>query len=313
MSPAISNRARAALIIPLLVAFVAAAAVPPKRQTVHGQVPSGASRLQPLGRLPGPKRLELAIVLPLRNQVALSNLLAELYDPKHPNFHRFLTPEQFVAQFGPSEENYEAVAEFAKSHGLSIVARHPNRVLLDISGTVAELERALHVNLRLYQHPTEARTFYAPDTEPSLDLATPVLGISGLDNFELPRPMGRKAVPFERSRPTPYSTGTGPRGTLLGKDFRNAYASGVSLDGTGEAVGLFEMDGYYAADITAYESLAGLPFVPLTNVLLNSYSGAAGQYNDEVALDIEMAVAMAPGLSRVIVYEGTVANDILNR
>src|SRR5262249_10840360 len=99
----------------------------------------------------------------------------------------------------------------------------------------------------------------------------------------------------------------------LGLDFRKMYAPGVALDGTGEAIGLFQLDGYYTTDITAYESLAGLPNVPLTNVLLNSFSGAPGAHNDEVALDIAMAISMAPGLSKVIVYEGTQPNDILNR
>jgi len=48
----------------------------------------------------------------------------------------------------------------------------------------------------------------------------------------------------------------------------------VALDGTGQAVGLLEFDGYFASDIYAYEKLAGLPNVPLTNVLVNGYSGA---------------------------------------
>jgi hypothetical protein len=65
-----------------------------------------------------------------------------------------------------------------------------------------------------------------------------------------------------------------------------------------------ELDGYYASDITNYEHQAGLTNVPLQNVLIDSFSGNPGGNNDEVALDIEMAIAMAPGLSQVIVYEG---------
>ena len=110
-----------------------------------------------------------------------------------------------------------------------------------------------------------------------------------------------------------YTTGSGPVGYLIGKDFRAAYAPGVSLDGSGESVGIFSLDGYYASDITAYENQAGLPNVQLTNVLLNGFSGAAGGNNFETALDITMAISMAPGLSKVIVYEGKIPNDILNR
>ena len=87
----------------------------------------------------------------------------------------------------------------------------------------------------------------------------------------------------------------------------------MDLNGAGQAVGLFELDGYYPNDVAAYASLAGLPNVPLTNVLLNGFSGNPGANNVEVVLDIDMAVAMAPGLSKVIVYQGRVPNDVLNR
>ena len=114
---------------------------------------------------------------------------------------------------------------------------------------------------------------------------------------------------------TAYATGSGPRGNFIGKDFRAAYAPGVSLDGSGQAIGLFELDGYFPSDITAYERLAALPNVTLSNVLVDGIRGNPSGNNDEVALDIDMAICMAPGISRVIVYEGnaTLPNDILNR
>ena len=85
------------------------------------------------------------------------------------------------------------------------------------------------------------------------------------------------------------------------------------MDGSGQVLGLFELDGYYASDITTYETLAKLPAVPLNNVLLDSFSGNPGENNLEVALDIEMSVSIAPGLSEIIVYEGTQPNDVLNQ
>jgi uncharacterized repeat protein (TIGR01451 family) len=90
----------------------------------------------------------------------------------------------------------------------------------------------------------------------------------------------------------------------------------VAANGLGQTVGLLEFDGYYANDITSYESQAGLPNVQLTNVLLDGFNGTPGSGNIEVALDIEVAIAMAPGLSQVIVYEAGPSgfpNDILNR
>ncbi len=203
---------------------------------------------------------------------------------------------------------------FANANGLRVIAAHPNRTLVDVSGSVGDIERTFHVKMQVYRHPNEARTFHAPDAEPSLDLAVPVLAINGLDDFVLPRPMNLRKTSFKQvAKATPYASGAGPRGTFIGRDFRAAYAPGVSLDGAGQAVGLLAFDGYYPSDILAYENLAGLPHVTLTNVLVNDFSGLPGANNFEVALDIEMAISMAPGLAKVIVYEGRNGNDILNR
>ena len=70
---------------------------------------------------------------------------------------------------------------------------------------------------------------------------------------------------------------------------------------------------YFTNDIGIYERKTGLPNVPVTNVLVDDYTNAPGYGDLEVSLDIEMAIAMAPGLSQVLVYEGTTPNDILNQ
>ena len=286
-------------------------------QRLHEQVPAVAASLAPLGRVPSSQRLSFAIGLPLRNQGALSNLLKQIYDPASPNFHHYLTPEQFTEQFGPTVQDYEAVAAFARTNGLTILVRHPNRTLLDVEGSVADIEKALHVRMNNYQHPEESRTFYAPDADPSLDLAVPLAGISGLDNYSRPRPR-LIATPLVNAKNATPNTGSGLSGTYLGKDFRAAYAPDTTLTGAGQSVGLLQFDGYTASDITYYETAAGLPNVTLTNVLLDGFGGSpTGNGGEvEVSLDIEMSISMAPGLSNVIVYmAGPFGNwhDILNR
>ena len=288
-----------------------------ERQMLHGHVPSAVRHLQPRGRLSGTDRLNLVFALPLRNRDALDRLLRDLYDPASPSYQRYLTPSQFAEQFGPTPQDYAAVAAYAKANGLKVTGTHPNRTLLDVSGTVADIERAFRVQMHVYQHPTEGRTFYAPDAEPSLDLSVPILTVGGLDNFSLPRPAGLRLRPLDQSPgPVPGVAGSGPRGFLMGRDFRAAYAQGVSLDGAGQVLGLMEMDGYYTNDVLAYENLAGLPNVPITNVLVSGFNGRPGLENAEVALDIDMALCMAPGLSKIIVYQNSLLGspyDVLNR
>ena len=88
-------------------------------------------------------------------------------------------------------------------------------------------------------------------------------------------------------------------------DIKKAYnLTGVTSNGDGQVLGLFQLDGYTLSDIRAYQSAFGLPSVPLQNVLVDGYSGAAGDGSIEVSLDIELQSALAPGAKKIIVYEG---------
>ena len=121
-----------------------------------GHVPPAVNHFQAVERLPGTNRLHLAIGLPLRNQGVLTDFLQQLYDPASPQFRHYLTTEQFTERFGPTTQDYEAVINFAKTHGLEMTRTHPNRVVLDVSGTVEDIEKAFHVAMHVYQHPKEA-------------------------------------------------------------------------------------------------------------------------------------------------------------
>src|SRR5208283_65851 len=130
-----------------------------------------------------------------------------------------------------------------------------------------DIEKTFHVMMRVYQHPAEARTFYAPDVEPSLDLDIPVLGINGLENFYLPRRANFKMAdePSAEFKKQPDDSGvityagSGPSGNYIGSDFRNAYAPGVTLDGTGQTNGIVILGNAYSANsIYIYETNAHL-------------------------------------------------------
>ena len=269
--------------------------------------------LKASGRLPASTPIDFTIGLPWRNREVLTNLLHDLYDPANPAFHHYLTPQEFADEFGPDTNDYETLAAFIQSNGLVLTHRHPDRMLLDVAGPASIVEKLMHVHFFVYHHPTEARDFFAPDTDPSLNAPVQVLDISRLDNFSRPSSYLQMETNVYAGGPTPYG-GSGIAGLYQGYDFRDAYMPHVTLTGSGQTVGLFEMDGYVTNDITAYETAAGLPNVPLKNVFLNSITNnVAGANAMEVTLDIDMAIAMAPGISNVIVYEGTNTADILDQ
>jgi subtilase family serine protease len=276
-------------------------------RVLPGHVPAAAALWQRLGRVPGTNSLRFAISLPLRHSEELTNLLHRLYDPAGPDYHRYLTSAQFTEQFGPTAQQYQTVMQFAESSGLEIVAARDSRMLLDVRGKASDVEKAFHVTLWRYQHPTEARQFYAPDVEPTVDAGLPILDIVGLGDYAVPRPM-LHAKPVKKKPVT--ASGSESGGYYLGSDFRNAYVPGVSLTGAGQMVGLLELDSYYNSNIVAYETLAGLPNVPLVNVNVTNANATPGSAIIEVSLDIEMAIAMAPGLAAVVVFEAGSDTDV---
>jgi autotransporter-associated beta strand protein len=305
--------ARAAFLI-LLLFTLAGTGRAVGRQVLHGNRPAVVSQLRALHDLATTNRLQLAIGLPLRNQAALTNLLADLYDPTSPNFHHFLTAAQFTEQFGPSAQDYQAVIAFAETNGFTVTGTHPNRMVLDVSARAPDVEKAFHLILRVYAHPKENRDFYAPDTDPQLDLAVPILHISGLNNYIVPRALNHERPRLAQTAQATPASGSGPSGTFVGKDFRAAYVPGVTLDGTGQSVALVQFAGYYASDISAYETAYGLPNVPLVNVLLNGIGSiTVNAGGAEPALDIEMTISMATNLTQVITYYGSSADTIMSR
>ena len=283
---------------------------------LHGHVPASAvANLSAASRLAATNQISLAIGLSLRNTTALTNLMGQIYDSASPKYRQYLTPEEFTAQFGPTEQEYQAVKNFAAANGLTVTATHANRMLIEVRGSAANVEVAFNVRLNKYPHPNESRQFFAPDTEPSVPSALAVLDVTGLSDF--PRPTPR--IKLGGSTSTAPKTGSGPGGLLMGYDYRNAYVPGTTLTGAGQKVAFVQFDGYFASDIALYAQQTGLPMPSLTNILINGFSGiptlTGGE--GEVTLDIQMTMSMAPNLDMMLVYEGDPfnfsPNAVLNR
>ena len=300
----------------LMVSFVAPARAlaqghPLLTRHVRDVVANGQAVL--LGRLSASQSLPLTIALPLRNQAGLSELLEQIYNPNNPSYHHFLSVEAFTDQFGPTQENYDTVVQFAEANGFTVTGTAPNRMIVDITGSVANIERAFHVTMGVYQHPTENRTFYATEQEPTPDLPFPIWHITGLDNFSIPHPASLRRNPASKS----HRTGSGPDDYFIGSDMRTAYYGNGALDGSGQSVGLLEFGGYNTQDVENYFDSLGQPLdTEIVGISTDGSSLRCGQGCDdtEQALDLEETISMAPGLSEVRVYVANESDvDIFNR
>jgi subtilase family serine protease len=276
-----------------------------------------------MAMLPSEQHLSLALNLPVANQAELDALLTDLYDPTSPNYHHYLSVDQYTARFAPTQSDYDAVVSWAKENGFTVTATAPNRRLVDVDGSVEVVNRALHLTMGSYKHPTENRQFFAPDREPTFDLPVRLLQVTGLDNFRLPHTHLKRGDATTAASPIAHLTGSGPSGEYLPKDMRAAYYGSGPLTGAGQTIGIFSFDGYKSADVTLYKTSTGMTFsTPITNVLVAGYSGVcdAGDGSGtstcddgEQVLDIVNAIGMAPGISQIIFYEGSSATNILNR
>ncbi|MGC9940816.1 MAG: S53 family serine peptidase [Verrucomicrobiota bacterium] len=307
-------------LVGVLLSFALPALEADGLKQVHGGYLPEVSKLSPTGLLPATNQLRLALSLPLRDREGLEKFVAQVSDPNSPNYRHYLTPDEFAARFGPTEQDYQAVKDFAHKNQLAVTATYGNRLVVDVIGPVAAVEKAFNVTLRTYRHPTEAREFFAPDTGPTVDAALPLADVSGLNNFRRPHSMHPKHK-MERISSENGSSPDG-NGAIFGDDFRNAYASGTKLTGAGQSIALFEWDGSYPNAVAEYAAATGggRTNIVIQYVLLDGFNGVPtlGIYSGEpeVDMDIEMAMAMAPGLSRIVVIEGDPSSynpiDILN-
>jgi subtilase family serine protease len=277
------------------------------RQPLRHHVPDEATASALLGDLSPTAQLKLGVSLPLRNQAELEQLIRDLSDPQSPRYRHYLSPSQFAQSFGPTAGQIQALKSFAQAQGLAFLPPEANRLLAHLEGSSAQVNRAFHTRLRRYRHP-EGGEFYAPETEPSVDLDLPLLHVAGLDSLARPHNDHVLSPPFSpgarNAQGFAPASGSGAGGNYLGKDLRSVYLPCSSLNGSGQSVALFELDGYYSSDLSSYAGADGIGLPTVQAVPLDSFNGSPGSENIEVALDIEMAMGMAPGLSEIVVYEG---------
>ena len=274
-------------------------------EVVKGTVPL-------VGHLPSNQTMDITFILQQRNQEELQQFLKDVYDPSSPVYRQFLTVDQFTAKYGPSSDDYETVKAFAKANGFKILSTSRNRMNLRVRGTVDVIEKALNVKMNVYQHPTEARTFFGPDREPSLDMPVRLWAVGSMDTYSTPKRMYTKHD-LNAAQPdgviSDATTGSCPSKSFCGSDMRAAYYGGTALTGAGQYVGLFEFIGTDLVDLTTYYTNAGQTNnVPVTLTSVDTQSTLCKEPScddTEQTLDMTQALGMAPGLSGLTMWIGT--------
>ncbi|HVS06635.1 MAG TPA: S53 family peptidase [Candidatus Dormibacteraeota bacterium] len=260
----------------------------------------GLDRSVRLGPADPTRKLTIGVSLALRNQAALQSFIAGVSDRKSPNYGHYLSPDQFAAAYGPTQAQVQQVVDYLHSHGLAVTATSSNRTLVDATGSLATVQAAFGVTISNWHDGAQNRDFYGNDTQPVLPttLASYVVGIAGLNNH----------YPLQRLGPAPRAPpGGGPAGGYTPNDLKKAYdvtpLASAGYNGSGQPLGLFELDGFRQSNITTYDTDYGLGSPAPSVVRVDGGSGPLGNGEVEVELDIEVMHALAPA-APITVWEG---------
>jgi uncharacterized protein (TIGR03437 family) len=240
-------------------------------------------------------------------QAALDQLLAEQQNPTSPNYHKWLTPEEYADRFSISANDLSKVNAWLTSQGFQITRTARGRNWITFSGSAGQVKSAFHTEIHRYN--VNGGAHYANSTEPSIPaaLAGMVSGVRGLSDFKM-RPRLRKAM-APRLTSSRGQHNIGPADFAAIYDVAPLYAAGV--DGTGQKIAVVGQTAIKLSDITAFRTNSSLPAINLQQVLAGSNPGISGDDLPEADLDIEWSSAVAKNATIVYVYSGDVWTSAL--
>ncbi len=241
------------------------------------------------GKAPADKEVTVTVILKRKTPLDLPALGG-----------RHLSREEFNATYGASEAAIDRVKAFAAAHGLTVVDSSPERRRVFLRGTVAQLERAFGVQLQEWEEGN--RRFHAltgdisvPDT-----VLNEVEAVLGLDDRPIARPHIRFRSPIRNANPNASSTSFTP------PQIAQIYNFPTGVNGAGQCIGLIELGGgFETSDVQTYFQQLGIPAPTVVAVPVdggqNVPGGDPNGADGEVALDIQVAGAIAPG-AKIAVY-----------
>ncbi len=212
-------------------------------------------------------------------QAALNSFLTELQDRNSPNYHQWLTPEQYAARFGLSQSDMSKIGVWLQSQGFTVLKVARGRNVIIFSGTASQIESAFNTEIHRYNVNGDMHIANATPVQIPAALNGVIVSIRGLHNFRF-KPMYVRATPGPHPHYTTTIDGTtdyflapGDVATLY--DINALYSSSPAIDGTGQQLAIIGQTDVYLADINDFRSGFGFSTIPTTgsNVCSTNSSG----------------------------------------
>ncbi len=241
-------------------------------------------------------------------EAALQQFLDDQQNKLSPNYHHWLTPEQFGKQYGPADADIQSVTQWLTSQGFTGIKVGPGRTVLEFSGTVSSVRNTFRTEVHRYLVGGIEHIANTSDPQIPAAVAPVVAGVVSLHSFR-PIPHVLSVGSFFRSRATgevkPLFTPPGNGGRffpLAPGDFATIYntaplfTANPKIDGTGQTIAVLGESNIRVQDVVDFRNLFGLPQnFSSKNIILNGPDPGFNGSETESDLDVQWAGAVAPG------------------
>jgi Pro-kumamolisin, activation domain/Bacterial Ig-like domain (group 3) len=252
-------------------------------------------------------------------EASLEQLLQQQQDKSSLNYHQWLTPQQFGSQFGPAPQDLQTITTWLQSHGFEVTGVAKGGILIEFSGTAAQVQNAFHTSI--HQYSVQGKSYYANSSDPQIPtgLSPVISGVRSFYNFPA-RPMNHAAGVFHRDKntgkivpsgklPIPqffFGNGCGILGgpcEYLGPyDLATIYNilplwnTSSPIDGTGQTIAISGETDINPNDWTAFWSVFGVsPPKGKLNIIVNGPDPGFQEDEAEADIDTQWSSAVAKG------------------
>jgi subtilase family serine protease len=292
------------------------------RTTLRGTMHPLANKANDRGAVGDGMKLDRIQVVLKRSDAqeqSLKQLIAAMHTPGSASYHKWLTPDQFGKQFGPSDADVAKLEGWLGSHGFSITKLNAGRQTLEIAGTAGQFRDTFHAGIHSYQVKGVAgmETHYANASAPDIPAAlAPVFGgFASLNNFRLKshaKVLGKAEFNPVTHQSKPEWTVSNPDGSIslalapgdfdVQYDLNPLYAAGTN--GTGQSIAIINESNINLQLVSNYRTLFNLlPTTNLPQVIIDGNDPGIDGINSplgpnyasgEAYLDVEISGSVAP-------------------
>ena len=293
----------------LIVAVAQTAAAGDSATILEGNHPDEAAEVVSEAAASPSQPLAMHLTMALRNRAELARLLADQQNPASPEYHRWLTPDEFTSRFGPTDADLARVARWLKKESFTVKSTDASTREVSFTGTVAQAENVFAVKIAA----TADGRLYSNTTDPAVpaDLAPLIESIHGLDNMLHSKPAVHRVPKRDSSASSPdaivndVGPAFGPADIYTFYDETPLLKGGTDGSGTG-CIAVVEDSNIDMPAADAFNTQFGLPALSAANfniVLVDNTDPGQNADEDETMVDVNYSHTLAPG-SNIRIYLG---------